>query len=338
MIRALLFLPFLSLIGGCNPNRESVTIGEPASRALRTTELADDANQRLKTLDSQTPLTTISLFTKYQKRSVSQWNSGWTRRIDFTGVSWSHRQAGTAITPRHLVFAGHYPLKVGTSLTFHDRSGMVVGRKIEKLVSFRNRKEGLRADVAVALLDRPLPPSIKTYRLLPPREDYSHTLPGCPVLVTEQNRRVFIHQIRGCSGRVISFQKHPNFPDRLYKNLIKGDSGHPSFLLVGGEPVLIETHTGGGGGSGPFYSSPALFKAVTEAVAKLDPTYQVKTIPLDPTLAPAPPQKAKPAPPRPIRVQQVPTSPPFPSPSNKTPGAPREPRVRRVPAVKKEAE
>ncbi|GHC67713.1 hypothetical protein [Roseibacillus persicicus] len=333
MIRALLVLPFLSLIGGCNPNRESVTLGEPANRALRTAELADDANRRLKTLEHQTPLTSNSLFTRYQKRSVSQWNSGWTRRIDFTGVSWSHRQAGTAVTPRHLVFAAHYPLKVGTSLTFHDRAGMVVSRKIEKLVSFRNRKEGLRADVAVALLDRALPPSIKTYRLLPPREDYSHTLPGCPVLVTEQGRRVFLHQVRSVSKNSISFTKNADYPEKLYKGLITGDSGNPSFLLVGGEPVLIETHTGGGPGSGPFYSGTELFRELERTIAELDPSYRLKTVPLDPQVAPAPPKKTPESLPRKTptvtRVPQSPTS--KPSTVNPEPNKPRLPRVRRVP-------
>lgn len=332
MVRSFIFLLFLSLIGGCNPNRESVTLGEPVSRALKTTELANDASQRLKILDSQTPLTQNSLFSNYQKRSTSQWSNGWTRRIDFTGVSWSHRQAGTAITPRHLVFAAHYPLKVGTSLTFHDRAGKVVSRKIEKWISFRNRKAGERLDVAVALLDQPLPPSIKTYRLLPPREDYPHTLPGSPALVTEQGRRVFLHQIRLVSKNTISFTKNPDYPESLYKSLITGDSGHPSFLLVGGEPVLIETHSGGGPGTGPFYSGKEVFNAITEAVRELDPNFQVRTVPLDSKIAPAPPVVAKPVQANPPKINRTP------APSSnvpQTPGSPQPqaPRVRRVPTT-----
>ncbi|MDG1671900.1 MAG: hypothetical protein P8H96_13615, partial [Akkermansiaceae bacterium] len=39
------------------------------------------------------------------------------------------------------------------------------------------------------------------------------------------------------------------------KKLIKGDSGNPSFLIDGQELVLVETHTSGGPGAGPFYGS-----------------------------------------------------------------------------------
>lgn len=328
----LAFLLFAGLLGSCNPQGERVTLGQPTAKALRTTELAADGRKRLTLLSTQKKLTSNSLFTHYQKRSASQWSSGWTRSLDFSGVSWSHRQAGTAITPRHIVLAAHYTLKIGTSVTFHERSGKVHSRKIEKLISFRGQKVASekRSDIAVALLDRPLPPTIKTYRLLPPRSDYPHTLPGAPAVVTEQGRRAFIHQVRRVSTKTISFEKNPDVPEPLYKSLIKGDSGHPSFILVGGEPVLIETHTGGGPGSGPFYSSPPLFKALKEAVAQLDPSYQIKTVPLDPQLAPAPPVAKPPEKIAPPRVRRAPHSSPSPS-SSPTQTTPRLPRVRRVP-------
>ncbi len=311
----------------CNPNSDQITLGAPAQKALKTSELNADGRQRLKTLSTQVDLNQNALFSQYRTSDGAKWNSGWTRRIDFSGVSWNHRQAGTAVTPRHIVLAAHYQLKVGTSVIFHERSGKAHRRKIKRVISL-NKKEGLRTDIAVALLDTPLPPTIKTYRLLPPREDYSHALIGSPTLITEQKRRVFLHKIRGINNNYISFQKDDSFSENLYKSLIKGDSGNPSFLLVGGEPVLIETHTGGGGGSGPFYSSPSIFKLLEETVAELDPAYRLQTVPLDPELAPAPPKpepksNAKPA----IRVRRVPSP----------PNTPPNPRVRRVPPPATEA-
>ena len=337
MRHSLTFLVLTGLLNACNPQGgEQTTIGPPATRALKTTELAADATQRLNILSTQTNLSNNSLFTNYRPSTTSNWNRGWTRNLDFTGVSWTKKQAGTAITPRHIVFAAHFILKPGTPITFHARSGNVHRRKVVKLISFRGQKapKEYRSDIAVALLDSPLPPSIKTYRLLPPRTDYSHTLVGSPVIVTEQGRRAFIHEIRGLhSSKTISFTKNKNVPEKLYKSLIKGDSGHPSFLLVGGELVLVETHTGGGPGSGPFYSSPPLFKALEKAVADLDPRYKIKTVPLNPQLAPAPPKKAvtkaQPKPtPRPA-VRSTPSSPASKPAPNST--KPRLPRVRRVP-------
>ncbi|MBK1833151.1 hypothetical protein [Roseibacillus ishigakijimensis] len=329
MFRQTLCLLTLSLVTSCNPSPEGLTLGPPPGKALRTTELKGDAEQRLATLAAQTPLANNALFTSYNKNGRSQWNSGWTRRIDFTGVVWSHRKAGAAITPRHIVFAGHYQHPVGAKLTFHDRSGQPHSRQIVRKISFRGRKDGTASDIAVALLDRPLPEGIKVYRLLPPRSDYAHTLPEAPVLVTEQKRHVYIHKVRRLFGKGISFGKNENQPAELYKSLIVGDSGHPSFLLVGGEPVLIETHTGGGPGSGPFYSDPLIFAELQKAVAELDATYAIATVPLDAHQTPAPPEK-KPAP-QPKLAPAPPQTTPTPSPGQTTPGAPRQPRVRRVP-------
>ena len=281
----------LPLLSACTPPNENITLGAPATQALKTTDLASDGNQRLKTLATQTSLTNNAVFSGYRKQNSASWNNGWTRSIDFSGVSWDHKQAGTAITPRHVVFAAHYPLKVGTTMTFHDRAGNAHKRKIIKRSSLLKRAAGDRSDILVALLDTPLPPSIKTYRLLPPRPDYEHALLGVPVLITEQNRRVYIHQVKRVTDRAITFGKNPNYPDALYKHLIKGDSSNPAFILVGGEPVLVETHSGGGGGNGAFYSAPAVFKALQESVAQLDSRYRIRTVPLDPQLAPAPANK-----------------------------------------------
>lgn len=330
----LLLLPILPLLTSCNPAREQVSIGPPATRALKTEELAQDAHFRLNTLASQLPLASNAVFTSYQPRGPVKWSSGWARRINLTGVSWSQKQAGTAITPRHIVLAAHYALGKGKQVTFHDRSGKPHTRTITQLVSLRNRKDEARSDIAVALLDRALPPEVKTYRLLPPRTDYPQTLTGCPALVTEQQRRVYIHQVRSLFGRSISFQKSKDYPEEVFKSLIVGDSGNPSFLLVGGEPVLIETHTGGGGGSGPFYSAPEIFAALQETVAALDPSYRIQTVPLDPKLAPAPPEPPAPA------VTPTAATAPYrgtpagpPAPTNPTPPPQRAPRVRRVPVT-----
>lgn len=328
MLLRFLILSSASLLCACNPGKQEVTLGAPSLKALKTTELAADGKKRLDILADQTGLTSNSIFTQYRKRSTSQWNHSWPRRIDFSGVSWSQKQAGAAITPRHIVYAAHYPIKINNTITFHDRAGTVHSRKIIKVISFRKRKDDARSDIAIALLDKALPSSVKTYRLLPPRTDYEHTLPGAPALVTEQGRRVFIHQVKRATGKYISFQKNPDYPESLYKPLIKGDSGNPSFLLVGGEPVLVETHTGGGGGGGPFYSSPVIFAALQKAVAELDSSYRIKTVPLDPQIAPAPP--TKPA----VKTKRIPSST-----SSNAPQAtvepqknePRKPRVRRVP-------
>ena len=62
--------------------------------------------------------------------------------------------------------------------------------------------------------------------------------------------------------------------------LIVGDSGNPSFLLVNGEPVLLETHTTGGFGAGPFFSDPENFAAINRMMRALGGTAQLETVPV----------------------------------------------------------
>ena len=62
------------------------------------------------------------------------------------------------------------------------------------------------------------------------------------------------------------------------KNLVVGDSGNPSFLIVGNELVLLETHTTGGPGAGPYFGDPTVQQSVRQAVQKLDPAYRIRMV------------------------------------------------------------
>ena len=69
----------------------------------------------------------------------------------------------------------------------------------------------------------------------------------------------------------------------MSEDLIAGDSGNPSFLWIRGEPVLLETHTTGGSGAGPFYGSPINHAAINNAIASLaelydGPLYEFRTV------------------------------------------------------------
>ena len=65
------------------------------------------------------------------------------------------------------------------------------------------------------------------------------------------------------------FRYPRSLPKGFYEDLIKGDSGNPSFVLVRGEPVLLETHTSGGAGAGPFYGSAEVQAGISAAIAQL---------------------------------------------------------------------
>ena len=81
----------------------------------------------------------------------------------------------------------------------------------------------------------------------------------------------------------IWFAKAQGLPASCYRALIKGDSGNPSFLWLDGEPVFIETHSGGGPGAGPFISFPKTYQAINTAMKDLSeansaPVHQLKPV------------------------------------------------------------
>lgn len=219
------------------------------------------------------------LFTRYNPNGPSSWNQGWPWKLDLSGVGWDQTTTVTALTPRHVVMADHYQRKVGGRVVFHDRKGRNFERHILKIISFK--QNGPSSDIAVGLLDRPLPASVRTYPVPRPRKDYNELITGAPALVTEQARGLYFHQVAGVHDTAIRFRFDERINKSHRKNLIVGDSGNPSFLLSNGELVLIETHTSGGPGSGPFYGSPAVVATLRNIIKALDPEYSLKTVPID---------------------------------------------------------
>ncbi len=210
------------------------------------------------------------IFKSYRADGNSSMAEGWTQGFDMSGVSFNDTRTATLITPRHVVMAKHYARPAAAPVVFHDRQGKFIQRKI---IGFA---EGA-GDVMVGLLDEPVPSNYRPYPLLATGADVS-ALVNRSVIVSDQNRNLFIHQIAGFGSGTIAFKHDKSESHGWSKNLIVGDSGNPSFLIVGRELVLIETHTTGGPGAGPFYGDPAVQQSVRQAVRKLDPAYRIRTI------------------------------------------------------------
>lgn len=254
------------------------------SSALSVATIRTDSDARFAALLEGASDNTI--LTNYSTDRPSTWGHNFTQRFDFTAVAWDDGRTVTAISPLHVVMAAHYQRPAGSTVVFNDRRGRPQRRTLVAVESL-----GM-ADVAVGKLDAPLPSGVRPYRILPPAATYK-SLVGCLAVVTDQKRRAFIHEIESFPGGplsvqrdgqsfavLVSFRHNKRIPAHLRKDLIAGDSGHPSFLLVGGELVLIETHTVGGGGAGPFFSSPPLFSAIEAAMTKLGGGYRLSVVPL----------------------------------------------------------
>ncbi len=200
-----------------------------------------------------------TLFRYYQPRAVSAWMRNWTSTFDLTGVSWNEPTTATLIAPQFVVMAAHYPRSPHSPAMFHDKKG----NPHERFVVAMRTVPG--TDVAVGKLNLPLPPEVKRYRFASAAE----ATVGRPVIITDQTKTLSIHRIGAVNGSSISFVPVPGLSPVYGRNLITGDSGNPSFLVKNGDLVLLETHTTGGPGAGPFYGDPQVQAGIREAMAAL---------------------------------------------------------------------
>ena len=245
MYRWFIFLPFLVVVS-CTSKNPATPVG----------------------LSLPPPGGSPNIFKLYSIKGDAEMMEGWSRNFDMSGVSFNEKMTLTLVTRRHVVMASHYRREIGAKVVFHNR----IGKRIERtLVSVT----GVVGDVAVGLLDLDVPLDLKVYALPEPRKDFSF-LKGTTAAVTGQNRRIFFHEIDRVSPTAISFS-HPKIAKHGWgKNLVKGDSGTPSFLISDDELVLIETHTSGGSGSGPFYGSPVIQEKLSVAITTLAPGYRFR--------------------------------------------------------------
>ncbi|MEM7387736.1 MAG: hypothetical protein AAF514_22605, partial [Verrucomicrobiota bacterium] len=254
-----LLLPLVLSIQTLSAQYEFETIPEMNLKAKK--KLVAYLNNKLDRLAPEVPTEeNKQIFESYKINEKSTWARNWTKDLDFSGVAWDKPQCGTLISRQHIVFATHYPRAKGP-ICFHDRNGQPVKRN---LIATAPIGRGAFPDVTVGLLDEPVPKSVTHYKILPAGFDYT-ALYGAKVIVTSNKRKVLLFEAYNTKdspvpphyGKFGSRQGFTTPIDRSWQeNLVAGDSGHPTFLLVDGKLILLSTTTGGGlGGSGPFFGS-----------------------------------------------------------------------------------
>ncbi|MGL5020193.1 MAG: hypothetical protein ACRDBP_18805 [Luteolibacter sp.] len=249
-MKCIFLLPLCLFFGACGPS---------SGPSITATD-GNSASSGLGFLPKQAERGT--LFSYYQPKGQSKWKNNWAGRLDLTGVSWNDPRTATLISPSHVVMAAHFMRPADVPIMFHDKNGKPYERFIAKV-----RPLGGVGDIAVAKLNLPLPPEVKHYRFA----KASEATIGRPVIITDQTSTLSVHRIAAMSGGSIRFEFIPGLNPYYGRNLIVGDSGNPSFLLQNnGELVLLETHTTGGPGAGPFYGDPQVQAAIRAAISDMD--------------------------------------------------------------------
>ncbi len=200
------------------------------------------------------------VFRIYLAAGRAVYADNWTRRFDFSGVAWNDSKTATAVSRRHVVMASHFTRDVSTPVVFHDGNGRPHKRR---LIGIRHLPS--LGDIAIGLLDSPLPAEIRHY----PLASEADAAPMAAALVSDQTRVISIHRISHFKGRKVFLGYDPLIDQNYHRKLVTGDSGNPAFVIGrDGGLRLLTTFTTGGPGSGPFYGHPDVRAGVATVLSR----------------------------------------------------------------------
>lgn len=228
----------------------------------------------------------------------------WAKGFDFSCVSpWNSGagalRAGTAISPRHIIFANHFALWPGVRIVFVGEDGGVCPCSITKT------KRIDKTDIMIGLLDYELTPNIKPAKVMPSGwVSHIGSVTNFPVVTFNQKENLLYSELtvaltNGVLARMfnhnVSKTNEPieiviadgiRCPDAVTrkiqvpepaiqrKGMIRvGDSGNPAFVVYKGEPVLLYCLLNGGVGHGPWIHK--YLKEIQAAMDELEPGYHL---------------------------------------------------------------
>lgn len=192
----------------------------------------------------------------YASGGANTWNTScWALRgdrpLNFTGLSPSNDdnadKAGTLISPRHVLFVDHIdpvfpPPPVGTIMSFVDESGNEHTRTIDGL------DIPVFPDFGIGYLDSDLPDDVTFYKVLPSGFDDYISLVGVPVVIANNAEEAAIGNVvnigfpSGSIGTLIEYGEGSSTRGNYWEDIIAGDSGHPTFVVLDSEFVLLGVH------------------------------------------------------------------------------------------------
>ncbi|KAL5020881.1 hypothetical protein ScPMuIL_000036 [Solemya velum] len=245
--------------------QRSLTQAEVALYGDITNEIDDRlASSRAKNI---TPEEALPIFSKqdHAHQSYVRNTKCWAYSLDLTSISpWNshngNRKAGTLVSPRHIIFARHYSIRLNSTIRFVDRNNRVVDRRLVKTKPLPNPpgthgREWLgQSDLVVGLLETDVPSSITFAKVLPKNLTLIQppTNVHVPVLSTDFEEKALVADFYSLSRYrgILRTPAGTSSRSDYFEPKIVGDSGNPSFFVIHDDLVLLFVFTFGGAGSG----------------------------------------------------------------------------------------
>lgn len=210
-----------------------------------TRHILDNVQNQISGLTANT--TTLNVFssidhtTASYTRNASLWCSGYASKL--TGFSaWNSNggqtQAGTLITPRHIVFANHFIIPDGGTVRFVTTSGTAVDRTLSK-----SKRVGT-TDTRIGVLNSDLPATITPLSVLPSTwgNHIKNIASGIPCVSRNQfgELRIVDISILNTSSAIYKTSL-PASRSNWYRAAVAGDSGSGQAFMINGTLALLST-------------------------------------------------------------------------------------------------
>jgi len=179
---------------------------------------------------------------------ISPWNNGggYTAPEHAGGFGGT----GTLISPRHIILANHFRIKIGKKLIFVDMNNNCYIRTLSNSLQVGS------SDIRIGLLDSDLPPSVSFCKVANSNlVSITSTSNRIPIIFLDQERKVLVGDYFDESG-ASGFLNTPTNAQRLNFNEtpIPGDSGNPICFVYNNKLILLFAFLWSSGGpSVPYY-------------------------------------------------------------------------------------
>lgn len=182
----------------------------------------------------------------------------------------SNRRAGTLISPRHILFAAHYPIRNGSKLRFITKDNNVIERTLLRKKThpeYKGRIGRFQHDIVIGLLDSDVPDSISYAKVLPDNwKNYLGNRRRLPTFCLDQEEKALITDVIGEFNWSSVYHLKPTDAQRLKydEEKIIGDSGNPAFLIISSELLLLNVWTYPSSGSSVFSEKATINQMMTD--------------------------------------------------------------------------